>query len=327
MPDKKSKPAPKKRGRKPKKKTDTVVKPPPKKRGRKPKGGKIIKNKENIIKTQAVTSQNIILHLKCNSNQLTTANNINYNPDIQEPQSYSILNNNKINELQFEILTDTSSTSKVFEKNKKLKKDDNCKSKKKEEDVNIKQIWHKLDILSKNLRCNQVSDKSSACFWCTCDFDNPTIYIPKNYNNDYLEVYGCFCSPQCALSYLKNEQIDNSTKWERTALLNNVYSKIFNYTKNIKPAPSPYYTLDKFYGNLTIQEYRKLLTNDRVLMIVDKPMTKILPEIYEDNNEMPDIYSNDLYKKAKSTTSSTFRLKRSQEKKLKKNALTKNFNF
>ena len=62
-------------------------------------------------------------------------------------------------------------------------------------------------------------------------------------------------------------------------------------------------------------------------MIVDKPMTKILPEIYEDNNEMPDIYSNDLYKKVKTNTSSTFRLKRSQEKKLKKNALTKNFNL
>ena len=36
---------PKKRGRKPKKKTDkeNKVKPPPKKRGRKPKGGKIVK--------------------------------------------------------------------------------------------------------------------------------------------------------------------------------------------------------------------------------------------------------------------------------------------
>ena len=34
-----------------------------------------------------------------------------------------------------------------------------------------------------------------------------------------LEVYGCFCSPECALSYLKNEQIDDSTKWERYALI------------------------------------------------------------------------------------------------------------
>ena len=61
-------------------------------------------------------------------------------------------------------------------------------------------------------------------------------------------------------------------------------------------------------------------------MIVDKPMTKILPEIYEDNNDMPDIYNNNLNKKRKNEPN-TFRLKRSQEKKLKKNALTSNFNL
>ena len=36
-----------------------------------------------------------------------------------------------------------------------------------------------------------------------------------------------------------------------------------NYTKNIKPAPNPHYTLEKFYGNLSIQEYRRLLKNAR----------------------------------------------------------------
>ena len=80
------------------------------------------------------------------------------------------------------------------------------------------------------------------------------------------EVYGCFCSPECACSYLKNEQIDDSTRWERYNMLNNLYGKIYNYEKNIKPAPSPYYTLDKYYGNLTIEEYRKLLKNERLMM-------------------------------------------------------------
>ena len=53
--------------------------------------------------------------------------------------------------------------------------------------------------------------------------------------------------------------------WERYALLNNIYGKVYNYETNIKPAPSPFYTLDKYYGNLTIQEYRKLLKNDTLL--------------------------------------------------------------
>ena len=152
-------------------------------------------------------------------------------------------------------------------------------------------------------------------------------YIPKHYNNEYLEVYGCFCSPECALAYLKNQEIDNSTKWERYALLNNVYSKIYDYAKNIKPAPNPHYTLDKYYGNLTINEYRKLLNNDRILMVVDKPMTKILPELYEENNEMPNVYSNMLTNIHVSKKSTNFRLKRSQTKKTKTNALTNTFNL
>jgi hypothetical protein len=82
-----------------------------------------------------------------------------------------------------------------------------------------------------------------------------------------------------------DENLDSSTKFERYFLLNHIYGKIYNYTKNIKPAPNPYYMLDKFYGNLTIQEYRSLLKSDRLFLIVDKPLTRILPEFHEDNDE------------------------------------------
>ncbi len=82
-----------------------------------------------------------------------------------------------------------------------------------------------------------------------------------------------------------NENLDSSTKFERYHLLNYIYTKIFDYKKNIKPAPNPYYMLNKFYGNLTIQEYRALLNNERLFLIIDKPLTKILPELHEDNDE------------------------------------------
>ena len=58
-----------------------------------------------------------------------------------------------------------------------------------------------------------------------------------------------------------------------------------NYKKNIKPAPDPHYLLDKFFGNLTIQEYRKLLKTEHLLLVVDKPMTRVLPELFEDNDK------------------------------------------
>ena len=97
-------------------------------------------------------------------------------------------------------------------------------------------------------------------------------------------------------------------------MINDLYGKIFG--RNIKPAPSPYYTLNKYYGNLTIQEYRKLLNNDKLLMIVDKPMSKILPELYEDNNELPDVNNNLLSNEIKNTN---YRLKSKNLKREKRN--------
>ena len=81
------------------------------------------------------------------------------------------------------------------------------------------------------------------------------------------------------------ENIDDSAKFERYQLLNKIYGKVYNYTKNIRPAPNPYYLLDKFYGNLTIQEYRKLMKSEHMLLILEKPLTRILPELHEDLEE------------------------------------------
>ena len=318
---KKDKPAPKKRGRKPKKK-ENVPKPPPKKRGRKPKGGKIIKKNTKINENSITPPPNVVLHLKCSSNDLLSQNNFNitdYNPNVENPIAYNINTNTKMFELQYEEI---KTQEKPQYNNIILKKE----KPKQEECVNTKEIWDKLNKLKRNLRTNNVSDKRSACFWCTYEFDNPAVHIPKQYNGDCLEVYGCFCSPECALSYLKNEQIDDSTKWERYSLLNNVYSKIYDYEKNIKPAPNPHYMLDKYYGNLSIQQYRKLLSKERIYMVVDKPMTKILPELYEENNEIPNVYNN-LLDKTKQTNVKNFRLKRSQTKQTKSNALSNTFNL
>ena len=149
--------------------------------------------------------------------------------------------------------------------------------------------------------------------------------IQKNIIN----VYGCFCSPECACAYLKTEQIDSSTRWERYTLLNNIYGKIYNYKKNIKPAPDPHYTLEKFYGNLNIQEYRQLLSNDTLLMIVNKPMTKITPELHEDNNELPNILDNlaDTNNKNDNLNKNNYRLKRKTQMNTKSQIVSNNFNL
>ena len=281
---------------------NVVVKPPPKKRGRKPKGGKIIQ--QNLhAQPKKEEKPNIILHLKCSMKDLSEnsefhmknntiesftfgKNDLAYEviESSHEIPNMSIVNNNNCNfqhvySIESDLLPkNTDNTTSIAALNKKYVNeiDDNCET---------KEIWRKLKLLEQNLHVNNISDKKSACFWCSHDFDNPSIYIPKHYIKDTYHVYGCFCTPECGVAHLMNENIDSSTKFERYHLMNHIYSKIYDYTKNIKPAPNPHYMLDKYYGNLTIQEYRALLKSERLFLIVDKPLTRILPEFHEDNDE------------------------------------------
>jgi len=155
---------------------------------------------------------------------------------------------------------------------------------------NEKEIWRKINQLKVSFHksdiCKNIGGtQRSACFWCTCEFDSPAIYIPKTLTKDVYNVYGCFCSPECSAAFLMNENIDTSTKFERYHLLNLLYGKIYKYEKSIIVAPNPFYLLNKFYGNLTIQEYRKLFQSEQMIYVVNKPLTHILPELYEDNND------------------------------------------
>lgn len=241
-----------------------------KKRGRKPKGGKIINEviepkKNNLVKP------NIILHLKCNKNDIETFK-IDYSFKPNDTSINSGLNISNIKNLDDSIV-ENYETKKLNDS----VPDPYC--------VN-KEIINKLKNLQSKLHHNDISDKKCSCFWCTCEFDNPPIYIPMYEFKDTYHVYGCFCTPECAAAYLLNEKIDTSVKFERYHLLNFIYSKIYGYSKNIKPAPSPYYTLDKYFGNLSIEEYRKLLNNDKLLLIIEKPLTRILPELIETNDDI-----------------------------------------
>jgi len=278
-----------------------------KKRGRKPKGGKII---PQVINTEGQKKEkpNVILHLKCSTKDLqsltTTDTNIeSYTFNTKGNLSYEIIGGENINKVvpsnQKKTTVSTSIINSFYNdanKSETVKPDyeNNKENDYENEDydfddnnkeIEIKEIWRKLKLLEHDLHVNNVNNKKSACFWDTCEFDNPPVYIPKHFINETYNVYGCFCCPECAVAYLMNENIDSSTKFERYHLLNHIYSKVYDYQKNIKPSPNPYYMLDKYYGNLSIQEYRMLLRNERLFLIVDKPLTRILPELHDDNDD------------------------------------------
>jgi hypothetical protein len=307
-----------------------------KKRGRKPKGGKIIPQIVPINNIKE-SKPNVILHLKCSLKDLQT--NSLFNSNIQSfnfstnknENSYEIIGSTDINSTDDTVYNQNNtsdiininlnhSITNTFGKSTEDEieyEDDDHSCKNKEND--IKEVWKKLKILEHKLHINNISDKKSACFWCTYEFDNPPVYIPKYYIKESYHVYGCFCSPECATAYLMEENIDSSSKFERYHLINHIYTKIYDYEKNIKPAPNPYYMLEKYYGNLNIQEYRALLKNERLFLVVDKPLTRILPELHEDNDDF--IINN------KIIPSNTYQIKKKLQKKhlTKKNILNEKF--
>lgn len=237
----------------------------PKKRGRKPKGGKIV-SKQTVEAKQNKPKKSIILHLKCNS-------------------TYIVEKKNNIEGFSFNDSKLEGYTKQVSQS------DDN------QQDT----LNEKLHKLSQSLINNKSINKISSCFWCTCEFNNQPVHIPKFKLDKTYNVYGCFCTPQCACAYLFKEDIPQSIKFERYKLLNNIYSEIYNYDRNIKPAPDPRYILNKYYGNLSIDEYRELISDEtRSLTFINKPITKLTPELHKNADNM---FDNGIYKlRMKKTT-------------------------
>lgn len=132
-----------------------------------------------------------------------------------------------------------------------------------------------------------IPDKKVDCFWCTCPYDNDPFFILQNGSEGDIIAHYSFCSPQCSVAYLfQNTHWDDSAIVESYQLMNHYYCNPYDKNENIKPACSPFYTLDKYYGNLTIQEYRKLSKSNYMLLCLEKPVSRVLPEIHEDNDKM-----------------------------------------
>ena len=305
----------------------------PKKRGRKPKGGKIVAN-NLALEHNKIPEPNIIMHLKCceaDLNKNTFISTMVYEPNVPQVETFQFEGNNDLGYSVIDYGNNGNNDDSIKNDNMKndTMKNDTMNfyilnNEKKNTTITTetdetKSLWNKLNELTYQLHTNSISDKKSACFWCTCDFDNPAILIPKFELNKIYHCYGCFCSPECATAYLFKESVDTSTRFERYHLLNHIYCKIYNYEKNIKPAPNPYYTLNKYYGNLSIQEYRKLLKNERLLLVVDKPLSRVLPELHEDNDDY-------VFNCATISTSNKFKIRR-KTKQTKTDILSETFNM
>ena len=285
-----------------------------KKRGRKPKGGKILPTHNKITYANTYVVKNIVLHLRCNKSDLEKSE---LDESVGSISGFSIENKNKseygrIVDVKDEIAILDDGKSE-WELKKKIKGEIKIDGEKVRSDVKNEMetnkcegymdhvyrdevnkmsvegrsmVNNKIKELQYNFYHNTTYDKQSACFWCSYGFANEAYFLPMYVdNNNCYHVYGHFCAPECALSYLMNQNIDISVKYERSSLLHALYMPLYEYKASIIPAPSPHYLLQKYSGNLTIDEYRSLFHNDKIIMVLQKPITKIYPEIHEDNTD------------------------------------------
>lgn len=339
---------PKKRGRKPKiKPEDDNVPKIPKKRGRKPKDSYLSKPSTTIIDTSLV--KDTILHLKINSSSLDNGMLIddiyNYNPNINTPSPYDPNNNNlellgedndivsdiqeqqapnfKVDNIEPEIVEtlENKDTEELFEEkismiNNRYQETSktsflpNNSIKKK----NITPIMIYFNEYNKRKEWPKVSN--IKCFWCCHNFDNIPCALPYTYSDNTFYVFGNFCSPECAAAYNFESGADDKDIWERYALLNHLYSLIYDVPDlTIKLAP-PKLSLKIFGGTLSIEEFRECNTDYlKNYKIVLPPMVSIIPsleEIKKDTLRKKDSYYVPLDKERIKKVHNDLRLKRNK---------------
>lgn len=280
----------------------------PKKTSHKKKATKLIV-KEICPSVESESIGNIILHLNCSMEDLDNYKKhqfkdpLSYNPEIPlEIESFE--STDRFANYKYE--TDADWKPNTAYQPYCLKCQENILTSKSQipepEPVSIKNepaVHQKLKDIKISYFLDRVDlNKPSACFWCTCEFENSPCYIPQLETKEKMVVYGCFCTPECGAAFLFKENIDDTVKFERYHLLHKLYR---NVSENIRPAPNPFYLLDKYLGNLTIQEYRQLLKSQThsCLVMVDKPMTRLLPEIHTEGEAVLNV--------------STFKIKRPNE--------------
>ena len=283
---------PKKRGRKPKIKTNEIK--IPKKRGRKPKN--IIKNIDesahtvlNTINNDWNNNDNLIIHLKINNSKDNLHENIEPIAYDSEEQ-YSLIKNLDKNDQSIKDYQDNN----YFQKNTNIECNNDIKSKKflkKYNETVISKTEYDTFINFVYSDDNIWPIQTDIyCMWCVHSFDNIPCGIPTKYYNEKFYLKGCFCSFNCAAKYIfdKNEY----NKWEQYALLNLLYNKIYKKSNQIKLAHDRE-ILKIFGGFLDINEFRDTFVNINIDYKVNlPPLVAVVPKIEETKKNIN--YSSDI---------------------------------
>lgn len=273
-----------------------------KKRGRKPKSDKIIENVEvdkspkvKVVNEEEVKGKrgrkpkyvyNAFEVQQNNTSTLSDDENIIVKLNIQSDIDNIDKKYNSLDNPDAYNCNDYSNISMISNNNDSEINSDDENVQEKQSDIKVLELLK--DFEEKNKNNEWPSNTSIACYHCCHKFNNVPFGIPVNYRHNKFEVYGCFCSLECASAYnfKKTDNIDEM--WERYNLINLLYRKL-NLGNYVKPAPD-ILSLKMFGGHLEIDKYREYFKTNKLININFPPMTSITQQLeevneYELNNE------------------------------------------
>lgn len=274
----------KKRGRKPKNKTEDNEKKVVKKRGRKPTS-KILSVKSTEISNLDNDEKCIIAHIPLKSEDIEniSSKSLNSTSNSESLSSKVLMNNsnndfndkyikyleNQINELKQKIvdIQKNNNSNNIFYK-----------------DYSIEKLKSKI-IISQNNNYILTDKTNILCWWCCHSFDNVPFPLPDKIIDDKYNVFGIFCSASCAIAY--NIDLNDHRQWERNSLIIKLYNELTDDNeKSIYPS-LPKQFLKSFGGSLEIDEYReksKKVCSNRFIIPPMIPLITLIEECYKDRN-------------------------------------------
>jgi hypothetical protein len=98
-----------------------------------------------------------------------------------------------------------------------------------------------------------------VCWNCTLNFTNKPVFIPLTIQKTHFEIHCIFCSFGCATRHVNiHFKYDNKKRCQNINNLRFLYHTIYNEDIGIIREAPEKETIDKFGGELTPEQYKKL---------------------------------------------------------------------
>jgi len=213
--------------------------------------GKIKKKTSTSTKINLATTTTADNKLISNLNKEFINNVVEENSSFDDILFIENVCLNKLNEFNVELINkiDENSVDEnleylKFSKENILQNDNNNTDRIKDKFISIDE-WYNNNIL---------------CWYCTCSFNNKSVFIPKKINPHYIDVEGNFCTFNCCFKYINiYYKIDDKIRNNYINNLKYLY-KLFHDKdiKLIRESPDKE-LLKKFGGFMSEQEYKEAI--------------------------------------------------------------------